>query len=239
MIDMHCHILDNIDDGSKSLEQSIEMARKAEKLGYNKIFATPHYIADSHVTNRDDIVTRVEKLNEVLKEKEVNITIYCGNEVYFVSEILDILKRNMVCTLGNSRYILIEFPLSGNILNLENVVYSIISEGYIPIIAHPERYQFVNEDISKLNSLIEDGALLQINVASILGYYGKYPKKTIKKLLKNNMVSFIGTDAHNERTIYETYPKALRKIEKIIGDLKLKKILIENSESVLKDISIN
>lgn len=238
MIDMHCHILSNIDDGAKSIEQSIEMARKAELLGYDKIFVTPHYIADSHETTPQNIKYKVDELNNLLKEKNINVSMYVGNEVYFVSEVLDIIKENKVCTLGNSKYVLIELPLNGTVLNLENAIYSIIANGYIPIIAHPERYEFVNEDIEKIKPLIEDGALLQINIASIIGYYGRHAKKTVKKLLKSNMVSFIGTDAHNQNTIYDTYPKALKKIEKIIKKEKLDEILFKNPQCVFENKNI-
>lgn len=238
MIDMHCHILNNIDDGSRSFSQSIEMAKKASDLGYTKIFATPHYIKDSLEPNKEDINLKIDELNKTLLKEGINLLIYVGNEVYFTDDVLEVISDKKIYTLGNSKYVLIEFPLNGNIINLDNIMYSIIANGYIPIIAHPERYEFVKNDIESLKPLIEDGALLQINVASITGYYGKHAKKTVKKLLKNNMITFIGTDAHNENNIYDIYPKALKKIEKIIKKEKLDKILYTNPQYVLENKNI-
>ena len=235
MIDIHCHLIPCIDDGSQSIEETIQMVQKADKIGYEGIFATPHYIESAHETQSDDIQEKVKQLNALLESKGINCKIYVGNEVYFTSEILELLQTSKVCTLGGSKYVLVEFPLNGTALNMESVITNICQVGYVPVIAHPERYEFVHKDIKKLLPLIEEGALLQINVGSISGYYGNITRKTVIKLLKKNMVHLIGTDSHNSSSIYDIWEDSIKKIEKIVKKDRLQQMLIENSKSILKD----
>ena len=237
MIDIHCHIIPNIDDGAKVVTETFKMASVANSLGYKSIFATPHYIENSHETNKSDIQNSVSVLNKLFNEKGIDLKLYVGNEVYFTPNIINLLEDKRMCTLGNSRYVLIEFPLNGIALNMENVINSVLNYGYIPIIAHPERYEFVHKDLKKLQEMVSQGALLQINVGSIEGFYGKYAKKSVIKLLKNDMVTFIGTDSHNYTSIYDIYKDAINDIKKVIKDNKLHEILIENPKMIESDIN--
>ncbi|MDD3304279.1 MAG: hypothetical protein PHP54_05115 [Clostridia bacterium] len=239
MIDMHCHIIPNIDDGSQNITETLEMAKKASCLGYTGIYATPHYIENRHETDKIDIKNSVAVLNKMLKEKNISITIYEGNEIYICNELLEIVRDHKVCTLGKSKYILFELPFSGEVLNLKEIISELSHVGYIPILAHPERYEFISKDYKRVLPFIQEGALLQINLASITGYYGNKPKKCVEKLLKNNLVHFIGTDAHDSHSIYDIHEKALKLITKKTSDKKLHEILIDNPNNVLKDKSIN
>lgn len=238
MIDMHCHIIPQVDDGSRSITQTFEMAKRASELGYTGIFATSHYIEHSNETNKKDLINSIDVINKMLKEKNINITLYQGNEAYFTPDLLELYKQDKICTLGNSRYILMEFPMTGLAFNMEQVVFSLINYGYIPIIAHPERYEFVDKDYKKLIPLINEGALLQGNIGSIMGVYGNSAKKNLIKLLKKNMISFFGTDSHNEYKIYDVYDKAVKKLEKVVGKEKMYKLLEENPKSVLENKDI-
>ena len=235
MIDIHCHLIPGIDDGSKNVTETFEMARRASELGYKGIFATPHYIKDSHETSSSDINNSVEVLNKLFKERDIDCKVYVGNELYFTPDALDLYKDSKVCTLGNSKYALIEFPLNGTALNMQSVITNICQVGYVPVIAHPERYEFVHKDIKKLLPLIEEGALLQINVGSISGYYGNTTKKTVIKLLKKDMAHLIGTDSHNSSSIYDIWENSIKKIEKIVKKDRLQQMLIDNSKAILKD----
>jgi protein-tyrosine phosphatase len=235
MIDMHCHLVYNIDDGSKSVEETLNMAKKAEKLGYDAIFATPHFIAGSHETDKTEIYEKLENINNILNDEGCNLKVFEGNEVYFVSDVLQLIEDGCICTLNKSRYFLMEFPMSGLVLNMEQIITNVIRAGYVPIIAHPERYEFVEKDIKKLLPLVEAGALLQINVGSITGLYGSAVKKNVIKLIKNDMVHFIGTDAHDTRKVYDVYEKAMKKISKLMDSETLDIILNENPDKVLEN----
>lgn len=235
MIDTHCHIIPGVDDGARNIESTIRMAKRASELGYKGIFATSHYIEDSHELNSNEIKGKVKALNDVLFQRGINIKVYEGNEVYYTPNMAELLQSGKVCTLNNSRYFLMEFPMSGMVFNMEQLISNVIRLGYVPIIAHPERYEFVTKDMKKLLPLIEEGALLQINVGSITGLYGSSAKKNVVKLLKNNMVHLIGTDSHNSSRVYDVYEKGMKKISKLIDSEKLDIILNKNPNNILNN----
>lgn len=240
MIDMHCHIVPYTDDGSKNMNMTLEMAREAVKAGYNKIFATSHYIIHDSETVYDEYRKNINNLNEKLKDEGIDLKLYYGNEVFFTNNITELLKENKICSYNDSRYVLVEFPLFNDIIpmNAYDEFNKLQDEGYIPILAHPERYDFTTKNIDLLIPLIESGVLLQCNIGSILGKYGNNAKKNIKKLLKRNMVHFFGTDSHNTH-IYLKEGKALKKIKKIVkNDEIINKILYENPEKVLNNEKI-
>ena len=128
--------------------------------------------------------------------------------------------------------------MQGRVQSLEKVIDELIFKGYIPIIAHPERYDFVAKNYKELNKLISIGALMQLNIGSIVGIYGSRAKKNAINLLKDDMVTFIATDAHNSKKIYDVYDKAMNKIEKIIDKEKIHKIFYENPQYILNNTNI-
>ncbi|MEG0873097.1 MAG: CpsB/CapC family capsule biosynthesis tyrosine phosphatase [Clostridia bacterium] len=238
MIDMHCHILPGIDDGPVSIRTSFNMAKKAYECGYTAIFATPHYIDKEIETSRVQIENLASELNDLLKQSKLGIKIYTGNEVYLSAEVLECIYNKNLCTLGNSRYVLIELPMQGKIIQLNSIISEIISKGFIPIIAHPERYDFVTKNYKELLPLIDMGAILQINIGSIVGLYGTSPKKNVISLLKNNLVHLVGTDAHDSKRVYDIYRSAIKKIERILTDKKIEEIFFKNPQAVKADRKI-
>lgn len=239
MIDIHCHIIPGVDDGSKDLNNSIRMAKEASKLGYTRIFATPHYISYDLETSKEDLEKRLLILNKVIKDNNIDIELYSGNEVYISEDIVKQIENEKIYTLGNSKYILIELPMFGKLNNIEAIIDELIYKGYVPIIAHPERYEFVSKDQQELIDLMNIGVLFQINIGSIVGVYGKEAQKRVVKLLKNNMVHFIATDSHNSKTIYSIHEKANKKIKKIITKEKYEEIMYLNPMKIKKDMVLN
>lgn len=238
MVDIHCHIIPLVDDGSKSFEETMNMARQAEKLGYDKIVATPHYIDTDVKVTASFIEDSIKKLNKEFKKNNIDIKMYAGNEVFFANDMYKLLVDKKALKIGNTRYVLFEFPMfNSKPLNMKDEVYNLIVSGYIPIIAHPERYIFTKEAYSDFIELIDMGALMQINLGSISGIYGKVAKSNVKKLLKKNMVHFIATDSHNSERIYSIYDKCMKKIRKIIGSEKLY-LILGNGDKMLRDEDI-
>ena len=233
MIDIHCHILYGIDDGARTKQEAIELLEKQKKLGFNEIILTPHYIEN---TNYDATIAKKRKLIKEL-EKETDVKLYIGNEVYFSDKTIELLNKKKISTLNDSKYLLIELPMSNKIKDLEEMVFDLTVNKIVPIIAHPERYSYVQENIKYLDSLRELGVLFQINYGSLVGKYGKNCEKTAKKLLKQKYVSFMGTDIHriDHPIDMEKAMKKLRKIVKkqeIIDDLTINNIkkVIENKD---------
>lgn len=234
MIDVHSHIVFEVDDGSKSIEQSLQMLHEARKIGFDKIIVTPHYLEGYYECNKKQIAERIQKLQEMQDE----VKIFQGNEIYISENINSLIEGEYASTLANSRYVLFELPLNAEPLNLMSVVYSILEKGRIPVLAHPERYPHVQKDPNSLIELIEAGVILQSNYGSIIGQYGKECKKTIEKMLKHNMVHLLGSDVHRPQTVYYNMPEILKTLEKLIGRNKLEYLSNINPGKIINNESI-
>lgn len=233
MIDMHSHIIYEVDDGAKSIEQSLQILKEAHKVGFEKIVVTPHYMEGYYEKEKQEIKEKIEILKEELKKIECPIEILQGNEIYITDEINELLEQDKVSTLNNKQYVLFELPLNAEPMNLTEVIYQILEKGKTPILAHPERYPFVQRDPNQLLSLIEEGVLLQANYGSILGQYGKESKKTIKTMLEHNMVHLLGSDVHRPNTIYPEIEEAMQEIVKLAGKRKAKELTTDYPEQII------
>ena len=236
MIDFHSHILPNVDDGAKSKEETFELLAEAKKYGFKKIVATPHYIEKYFEKDKNEIKAIAKNIIEEIQCKEIEIIL--GNELYFSKNIVHLLKENKASTIGNSNYVLLEYPMNEKPLDIYEYIYMLQENGYIPILAHPERYQFVQKDPSILYDFVDMGVLLQANYGSIMGIYGKMAKLFMEKMLQSNLVAFLGSDVHRKNTIYPMIPKALNRIEKIVGKEKLEELVFNNPERVLNNETI-
>lgn len=237
MTDTHSHILFGIDDGSSSLNESIEILKKMKETGFNNVILTPHYIEGSVFnSNNIDKINRYEMLLEELEKQNIDINIYLGNEIFISNNILNNLKRNQIFSINNSKYLLIELPFHNKILNLEDIIYEIKVQGYTPIIAHPERYTYFQENKELLDKLKDDDVLFQANYASILGYYGKKSEKLIKYMLKKGYIDYLGTDIHhlNKSYVLDNFSKIKKHIVKYTGSDYFNQI-INNCNDLIND----
>ena len=236
MIDIHTHILFDVDDGSDTITESVALVKSAISAGVTGIIFTPHYTGNTKKDYRNENVDKhfSELVNEI-EERNLEIDIFLGNEIAVYGNICEIMDDGIAKTLASSRYMLIEFPMEVEINYCLDTVYEMKMRGITPIIAHPERYKCVQENPELLEEYINKGALIQCNYASILGLYGDKAKKTVKKLLKNNLVDFLGSDCHKPNQIYLLVPEAIKKIKKIIGDSRFEKISTLNPQKILKN----
>lgn len=194
LIDMHTHILPNVDDGSHDSETSLEMLNEEVKDGIKEVILTPHTGFNSPQWYEKD---ELEKFFNDFKEKakEINVKLYLGSEVLVTPQFTKGLKENRIKSLNDSKYLLVEFKFKEEAENIFNGVYNATCFGYIPIVAHPERYMNMSLDLAlKLKYL---GALLQINTTSILGQFGHSIKKMAKTLIKNGLVDLVASDCHS------------------------------------------
>ncbi len=235
MIDIHSHLIPNVDDGAKSPEETIELIKEAREAGITDIILTPHYIINSYEQNAETLILLKDKLQQIINSENIKVNLHIGMEVYITDNLVEILKQNKILTLAGSKYLLMELPLNTNVQYLDMVIFKLIENNIIPIIAHPERYKFVQEDPSKVRELIDSGCLIQSNIGSILGIYGKKAKKTIKYLLKNDLINFIATDTHRKNTIYPLLEKGIKKIEKITGKEKAEELTNLNVQKILNN----
>lgn len=235
MTDVHSHILFDIDDGSSSIEESIELLKKLKEVGFNNVILTPHYIDGSNYSSlKKNNLERINILKKAVVEKGIDINIFLGNEIFINDNIIELVKSGNVSSLNGTKYLLIEFPFHNKILNLEDIMYEIIHAGYIPVIAHPERYDYFVKEHELIDSLRDIGVMFQANYASILGFYGKSAQKLLKYMLKKRYIDFFGTDIHHVKKSYvvDNFSKIEKKINKIIGEEYYNEIISNGNKLV-------
>lgn len=235
MIDFHSHIIPEIDDGSRSIEETMLLIEEAHKAGFTKIISTSHYVPDQYEFDEASRKQFLELIKMGANNLGVNIEFSLGSEIYVSYNMIDLLKENKASTINNTNYILFELPMRNELPNLKNIIYNLSGNGYKPIIAHPERYEYVKENPNWLIEYIDLGVMFQSNYASIIGLYGKSAQKTVKQLLKNDMIHFLGSDVHRPKTIYTKMPEILSELKKVVDKNKLEELTTINPELVLEN----
>lgn len=200
MIDIHSHILPNIDDGAASIEEMIAMARLAVEGGVSVMFATPHIADRGDLELAKQIPERVAVAQALLTEAEIPLTLVPGAEVSQIYGILPAISDGIPLGLGPAqRYLLLELPFFSWGLALDDIVFSLQTHGITPILAHPERVLAIQQNPQLLEELVFRGALLQITTTSVLGLHGPVAKDTAYTLLKLRWAHFLASDAHSPR----------------------------------------
>lgn len=235
MIDIHSHIIFGVDDGAKDVETSIAMIKNATQNNINNIFLTSHYIDDAYRVAPTEYQKRFDEIVSKVEKEKIEVSLYIGNEVMIFPNLVEDLKAGKVFTLNNSKYVLIELPIAEELLYVEDILFRLKEAGYIPIIAHPERYTYVQSNFKYAEKLVENGALLQMNIASVVGLYGLKAEKTAKRLLKNKLIHFLGSDAHSVHRIYDAYKQAMGKIKKICDNKYFELITEVNSKKIINN----
>lgn len=235
MIDFHSHIIPEIDDGSRSIEETMLLIEEAKKAGFTKIVSTSHYVPEQYEFDEASRKQFLELIKIGANNLGVNMEFSLGSEIYASYNMVDLLKENKASTINNTNYILFELPMRNEIPNLKNIIYNLLGSGYKPIIAHPERYEYVKEDPNWLLEYIDLGVMFQSNYASIIGLYGKGAQKTVKQLLKNNMIHFLGSDVHRPQTIYTRMPEIMGELKKVIDEDKIEELTTTNPGLVLEN----
>ena len=231
MVDIHSHIINEIDDGSRSIEMTINMLKKAEESGTTDIIATPHFMRGRFEVEYKEVIQKTEELKKIVKENNIDINIYVGQEVYYSKNLLEYYNDKIIGTINNTKYMLIELPMLGfDIDEVINTIYELQIRGIVPIIAHPERYKPFIKKPSMINALINEGMLFQMNAGSIAGDFGKDVKKTATKYLEHNVYSFIGSDAHRDRGRDTDMSEALNILES-----HQRKAFINNGKAVIEN----
>lgn len=210
MYDIHSHILYGVDDGAETLEESLQMAEQAAAAGIRAVIATPHYIEGMYTSDSRDNIIRLEKLNEEIRKAGIALDIYPGNELHITPDLLKLIKSGKAAALNNSRYVLVELPFFEVPAYTEKLLFQLALNGYVAVIAHPERNESVMEDLGILYNLIRKGALVQVSAPSIAGCYGRRVRKTALLMLKHFMVHLFGSDMHSRDSRQSSVKEAAR-----------------------------
>jgi len=193
--DIHSHLIPGIDDGSKNMEQSIEMIERFIDLGYTKLITTPHIMSHRFPNTRAILEEGLEALKKELQTRDLDIEIEIASEYYLDETVMELVEKRDIMTFGKS-YMLFEMSYVQPLHHLEEMIFEIKVAGYTPVLAHPERYLYMHKDFSKYERLKEKGVLFQVNIPSLGGYYSKSVQKIAKKIADAGMIDFVGSDAH-------------------------------------------
>lgn len=234
-VDIHTHILPGVDDGAASLEQSIRMVRIAAMEGISRIILTPHQRADRRCVTPEGIDRRMKLLQEEINRQKIPVHLYPGSELFYRHGIEDFLTEGKLRTLADSSYCLVEFFPEENYAYIRDGLNRLASYGYHPILAHVERYERLMEEGRVQELKRETGCLYQVNAASLSGETGFVYKSRSRKLLKNALVDFVATDAHNEKERGPRIARCADWLEKRLGAQERKRLLTDNPAAVLAD----
>lgn len=195
-VDMHSHLIPGIDDGSKSIDDTIAMLAKFESLGFSKVITTPHIMHDYFRNTPEIIRGGLEKVREEIKRSGLTIQFEAAAEYYFDETLLEKLeKREPLLTFGD-KYLLFEFSFHVEPSNIEKLFFELITQGYKPVLAHFERYEFLHGSIEKAKEWRAKGINIQLNYNSLVGHYGPNVLKQARLLVDSSELDFVSTDCH-------------------------------------------
>lgn len=199
-VDMHSHLIPGIDDGAKSIEDSIILIRELHALGFRKLITTPHIMSDYFRNTPETILGGLEVVKEAVANEGIEIELEAAAEYYIDDGFVKKLENEKLLTMGDN-HLLFEISYINCPDNIHEIIFRMMVLGYKPIMAHPERYPFWHTNFEQYQKFRDQGVLLQVNINSLSGYYGYEAKKTAEKLVNNQLVDLIGTDCHHLKHI--------------------------------------
>jgi len=234
MIDVHNHVLIGVDDGPGTREDAVTLLKQAAAGGITDIIATPHHQTTHYTNPAGTVREKLEELQQIIREEGIDIRVHPGQEIRIYGEMIQHLEAGENLTLNRSRYVLVEFPFSDLPHYTGQLLFEIQMNGYIPLIAHPERCKPIIRHPEKLHNLIEKGAISQVTATCVTGDLGENLQKTSLKMIENNLAHIVASDAHNA----ETRPFALKEAYDVITEAlgeEYTERLKKNAEKLLND----
>ncbi len=200
MVDIHCHILPGVDDGAQSLGDAIAMARMAANCGVTDLAATSHFRGDEQgMTRLATLYRQFRRLENAIAQEKIPLRLHPGAEILCLEQTLDLARENQLPTLGDTRYVLCEFLFDAPGTYMDDLLEGIAEAGYLPVVAHPERYESIQQDPRRVQRWFRRGYVIQLNKGSILGAFGSRAEDTARLLLERGFVHLIASDAHSPR----------------------------------------
>nr|WP_294492865.1 CpsB/CapC family capsule biosynthesis tyrosine phosphatase [uncultured Mediterraneibacter sp.] len=238
MIDIHSHILPELDDGSSGMTESMEMLQMAYRQGIRQVVATPHYSRRFSNTSPEQIRKLCMDVQETAcRDYNMDLKIYPGQEIMYTNDVIDLLRSEKILTLADSRYVLTEFFPTAGYSDIYRAVRELTRNGYYPVLAHAERYPCLREG-ERIDEIRDQGGYIQLNYRSTGGKWYDGTTRWCRKVLKEEKVDFMGTDMHNVGNRCPSTEPALKWMNKHLSKLYIWKILNENPEKVTVDEKI-
>ena len=202
---MHSHVLPGIDDGAQDVTMSVELIRGMKDLGYTKLIATPHVFWDMYQNTRDGILAVLDEMRDVLAEQEINIELDAAAEYFLDDHVAGLLKRKEPLLTFGDNYVLTEFSMASPPIDVKEILFEMRMQDYQPIIAHPERYTYLDQNKEFYDELKDAGYLFQANIMSFAGVYGRSVQQLANYIFEKGYYDLVGTDLHHQKHL-----KALR-----------------------------
>nr|WP_236675892.1 CpsB/CapC family capsule biosynthesis tyrosine phosphatase [Chryseolinea lacunae] len=196
LTDIHSHLLPGLDDGVQTYEQAEEVILFFQKLGYKKLITSPHVMSDAYRNTPEIILDALEKLRAYLASRNIDMALDTVAEYYLDEYMLRMVEENQKLLTFGKNYLLFETNFINEPLNLNEFIFKANTKGYKPVLAHPERYLYLQNNIEKAEDLLNRGVLFQINISSLTGHYSKNAQRTAQKLIDNGWVHMLGSDCH-------------------------------------------
>jgi protein-tyrosine phosphatase len=233
MIDMHSHILFGVDDGPRTLGDSLDLIKEEIKKGVNKIILTPHFNKRKGDAGIDLINENFKSVSEAVSAESLEVELFLGCEVYLDFNYYDTIWKEPLITLADSDYMLIEFSLTDILKNIPEICYEIGLKGYIPIIAHVERYDILYNNNKLIKDILNEGAHFQVNASAVINKEDRESHKFVNYLLKNELVSFVASDVHNRDSRGFYLDEAYRTVNKTCSHNYTENIFVKNQENII------
>lgn len=234
-IDIHNHILPGVDDGARSMEETIQIIEKAVKQGITTMFATPHYHCGGNHVEPNKLIEIKDAVQEEAYKIDKEFRIYLGNELMYSDSLLEDVKEKKALTLGDSRYALIEFSTRISYETMYKAMRNFITAGFSPIIAHVERYECLRKKDEFIGELIELGCYIQMNSSSLLGGVMNIEARRHKKLVSEGMVHFIASDCHDMHYRIPLMKDIVKSLTKRTDPKIMEDIFIHNPRKILEN----
>lgn len=235
MIDIHQHILPGVDDGARDIKETMEMLKVCEDEGITIVFATPHFSIGKYPATVSEIYSKVKQINEICVKEKLQVRVKPGAEIYWSVGIYDAIRLGIIPTLAGTSYILLEFDLNEAYSQVLSAVRMTIEEGFVPIIAHIERYNWSRKSEKRILELTQAGARIQMNVSSILGSSGFFVVRYCKKLLSQGVVDYIATDAHSTGVRAPLFQKCRQKVADAYGEAYAEVLFETNARKIQEE----
>ncbi|MDI9469227.1 MAG: protein tyrosine phosphatase [Bacillota bacterium] len=233
MVDLHTHVLWGVDDGAQNLDMTMKMLWQYAEAGYTDIIITPHHDPSRYEVPVDVVKEGVSRLTALAREMNLSFNFYPGHEIQLQAQTPQMLKRGELLSLNNSRYVMIELPFLTKPYYAKEILYRIQLLGYIPIISHPERYRYAQQDPPSFAALVGAGCLLQLNLSSLNATAKE--QEALNYFLRNGLYHVVATDAHNTEMRSPNQKEALYKLSQLVDATEYEKLTETNPRRVLLD----
>ena len=221
--DMHSHVLPGIDDGAHDVTTSLELIKGMKELGYSKLIATPHILWEMYPNTRDGILDVLDEIRDALKEQEIDIELHAAAEYFLDDHVSGLLKKREPLLTFGENYVLTEFSMASPPIDVKEILFEMRMQDYQPIIAHPERYVYLEQNKEFYDELKDAGYLFQLNLMSLTGVYGRSVQRLAHYLVEKEYYDLAGTDLHHQKHLKALHDSAIMApLEKLLETGKIR-----------------